>query len=397
MEAKKLVLYVLAGVNFTHIMFTMVLMPLGDELMREFDITAFQFSHLISVYALAAFFSGLAAVFLIDKYNRKTTLLFLFTGFWIAASGCSIVGSYEQLLLFRFIAGAFGGVIGAVALAIVSDLYTFKERGAAIGLLMAGFSAAAALGVPVGLLIADLLSWRATFLFVGIMGVIFTILIWIKFPLLEINKEKHKLKKLYGPLKLIFTSPNQLKALGAAFVLILGHFLIIPFIAPFMIRNVGFDMLEISYLYFAGGLLTVFSTPVIGKITDRIGPLRSTFSFMLFSFIPVVLLTQMPKTSFIYGLLIIILFYVLGSGRMIGPQTIITAAAPPETRGAFMSLKSSLQQLAIAFAGFISGLVVFTDGPDELFVNYNYLGYLSIFICLLALGLIRVIRVAKGN
>ncbi|TVQ47316.1 MAG: MFS transporter [Saprospirales bacterium] len=397
MKAKKMVLYVLAGVNFTHIMFTMVLMPLGDELMREFNISAFQFSHLITAYALAAFFSGLAAVFFMDRFNRKTTLLFLFTAFWIAASGCSLVRSYEQLLLLRFMAGAFGGILGAVALAIVSDLYSFKERGTAIGLLMAGFSAAAALGVPVGLLIADWLSWRATFLFVGVMGIFFTILILIKFPPLEVKSDEYKLKKLFEPIKQITTSANQLKALVAAFTIILGHFLIIPFIAPFMIRNVGFSMTEISYLYFAGGFLTIFSTPIIGKLTDRIGSLRSGVIFMILSFLPVVLLTHMSKATFIYGLIVIGLFYVLGSGRMIGPQTIITAAAPPETRGAFMSLKSSVQQLAIAFAGFFSGLIVFTDGPDEIFVNYDNLGYLSILICLVALGLIKLVKIARGN
>ena len=392
-----MVVYVLAGVNFTHIMFTMVLMPLGDELMREFDISAFQFSHLITAYAIAAFLSGLAAVFLMDRFNRKTTLLFLFTAFWIAASGCSLVGSYEQLLLLRFLAGAFGGLLSAVALAIVSDLYSFKERGAAIGLLMAGFSAAAALGVPVGLLIADWLSWRVTFLFVGLMGMIFTILILIKFPPLEVQSEEYKLQKLFEPIKQIIASANQIKALVAAFVLILGHFLIIPFIAPFMIRNVGFSMTEISYLYFAGGFFTIFSTPIIGKITDRIGSLRSGVIFMILSFLPVVLLTQMSTTTFVYGLFVIAMFYVLGSGRMIGPQTIITAAAPPETRGAFMSLKSSVQQLAIAFAGFFSGLIVFTDGADEIFVNYDKLGYLSILICLVALGLIKLVNVARGN
>ena len=397
MKAEKPILYVLAGVNFTHIMFTMVLMPLGDELMTEFDISAFQFSHLVSVYALAAFFSGIAAIFLIDKFNRKTTLLFLFTGFWIAATGCSLAETYNQLLSMRFVAGAFGGVIGAVALAIVSDLYTFKERGAAIGLLMAGFSAAAALGVPIGLIIADWFSWRITFLFVGFLGILFSFLIFFIFPSLEVKVEKKIPQKGFQPLLSILGSANQLKALIAAFVIILGHFLIIPFIAPYMIRNVGFNMQEISYIYFVGGLLTIFSTPAIGKITDRMGAIQSALIFMFLSFVPVILLTQMVESGLFYGLLITTLFFVLGSGRMIAPQTIITAAAPPETRGAFMSLKSSLQQLSIAVAGFLSGIMVYTDEIGGKFVNYDWVGYISVVICILAVFLITKVSVARGN
>lgn len=387
----------LAGVNFTHIMFTMILMPLGDEFMVEFGIDALQFSHLVTVYALAAFVSGFAGIFLMDLYDRKKSLLFLYSGFWLAVLACSFVRSYEQLLLLRFISGAFGGVIGALALAIVSDLFSFKKRSSALGILMAGFSAAAALGIPFGLILADWYSWRTTFVFISALAAGITVFIVFLFPSIQPPVQNYKLSLFKNPLVDIFKSKNQLLALGLAFTLILGHFLIIPFIAPYMIRNVGFDMQQISYIYLVGGTLTVFSTPLIGKLTDRTGPFRGMILFMGLSFIPVLILTQLGETSLFFGLVVTSLFFVLGSGRMIAPQTIITAAAPPETRGGFMSLKSSLQQLSIAVASFVSGMIVVLDENKEYFENYDKVGYLSILVCILAIAMAGKVKVARGN
>nr|MBS0036803.1 MFS transporter [Saprospiraceae bacterium] len=397
MKPKKLILLILAGVNFTHIMFTMILMPLGDEFMEEFGINALEFSHLVSVYAFAAFFSGFAGIFLIDRFDRKKSLLFLYSGFWIAALACSTVSSYYQLLALRFISGAFGGVIGALALAVVSDLFSFKERSSAIGILMAGFSAAAALGIPFGLILADWYNWRITFVFIGGLGAVITLFIIFLFPAIAPPETTYKLSFLKNPLREILKDRNQVRALGVAFILILGHFLIIPFIAPYMIRNVGFNMQEISYIYLIGGTLTVFSTPIIGRLSDRMGAVRSMVVFMILSFIPVVLLTNMGHSPVVYGLVVTSLFFVLGSGRMIAPQTIITAAAPTETRGGFMSLKSSLQQLSIASASLISGLVVVLEEDSGVFINYDWVGYLSIAICILAVLLARKVKVARGN
>jgi MFS transporter, DHA1 family, inner membrane transport protein len=392
----KLILFTLAGVNFTHIMFTMILMPLGDVFMEEFSISALQFSHLVTVYAFAAFLSGFVGIFLMDRFNRKTTLLFLYSGFAVTAFGCGLVQNYEQLLILRCISGAFGGVIGALALSIVSDLFPFRERSSALGILMAGFSAAAALGVPFGLMLADWFNWRLPFFFIGGLGFLLTAFILLTFPGIRPEADSRRMTLWDNPLVHITKDKNQVMALTVAFFLVLGHFIIIPFIAPYMIRNAGFDMQQISYIYLIGGGLTVFSTPAIGNLTDRIGPAKALWLFMSLSFLPVVLLTNLWEVNVVFGLVVTSAFFVLGSGRMIAPQTMITASAPTETRGGFMSLKSSLQQLSIALSSFICGLIVQVS-HDGTFVNYDLVGYLSIAICLFAIYLAMKLKVAAGN
>ena len=98
----------------------------------------------------------------------------------------------------------------------------------------------------------------------------------------------------------------------------------------------------------------------------------------------------------VIALVITSAFFVLGSGRMIAPQAMITAAVGPANRGSFMSAKSALQQLAIALAAFVSGQVVTESAGGEL-LRYDWVGYLSVGVCLIALYLARRLKVAEGN
>jgi predicted MFS family arabinose efflux permease len=397
LDARKSALFILASINFTHIMDAMIMMPLGDLFMQLFLITPGEFSMLVSSYAVGAFISSLLGSFYLDLYDRKKALLFIYSGFKIGTILCAVSGTYVLLLSVRFITGLFGGMIGALVLSVVSDLYPFEKRGNAIGYLMAAFSAAAALGVPTGLFLADQFSWRAPFLFIGGAGFLITILITLKFPSLKAHLSEidpnRSIKSIFLD---IFTDRNQTNALLLGIILVFGHFVIIPFIAPYMTRNVGFTQGQITYIYLIGGILTVFSSPLIGKMTDRIGALKSFRILMVISFVPVILITNLPLVAVPVALVVTSFFFVFGSGRMIPPQTLITAAVGPKNRGSFMSVKSALQQLGIALAAAISGFIVTFDESEQL-ANYEWVGVLSIVVSLCAMMLAGKLIVAKGN
>ncbi len=56
-----------------------------------------------------------------------------------------------MLLAARVVTGAFGGVLGGIAMAIIGDVFPDERRGRATGILMSAFSLASVLGVPFGL------------------------------------------------------------------------------------------------------------------------------------------------------------------------------------------------------------------------------------------------------
>ena len=398
MEQKdRLILWALAGINFTHIMDVMIMMPLGDIFMQEFGIAPDQFSLLLSSYAIGAFLSSVVGLFILDRFDRKKAMMLLYAGFALGTLGCGFAPNYSFLLTVRFITGSFGGMIGALVLSIVSDQFPFERRGKAMGVLMSAFSAAAALGVPFGLFLADQFSWHAPFIFLGLVGVVWWFFLRYSIPDMSDHMTNgippFSMKKVLSE---IFTDLNQIRALVLGFILIFGHYVIIPFITPYMIRNVGFTQSQVTYIYLLGGMLTVFSSPILGRLTDRLGALRVFTVTLFLSFIPVVVMTNLPPVPVILALVVTSAFFVFGSGRMIAPQAMITAAVGPSNRGSFMSAKSALQQLAIAIAAFISGQIV-TEGAEGHLVHYSWVGYLSVGVCLIALYLARNLKIAEGN
>ena len=390
-------LYALAVINFSHIIDSMLIMPLGDIFIEIFEINALQYSYLVSSYALGAVVSSITAFLYLDRFDRKHALVFLYTGFVVGTLCCGFANSFWMLVIFRFLTGAFGGIIGALAFAIVSDLYKFVERGKAMGVLMAAFSAASALGVPFGLYLAASYSWRMPFLGLGGLGVILLLFIIFKFPNIRAHIDHADVApSVKRTIRMLVYDKNQLNALLLGMVLVLGHFIIIPFISPYMIRNVGFTQMDVTKIFLFGGIAMVFSAPLVGRLTDKFGVMRIFTIFIFLSFIPTIAITQMGPNLIWYGLFYTTLFFIFASSRMIPANTIITAAVGSENRGSFMSMKSALQQLAIALASLLSGTIVVIN-EEGLYENYDYVGYLSVLICLLSIYLCSKLRVAKGN
>lgn len=394
---RSFLLFLLATINFTHIIDSMLIMPLADLFIKEFDINAAQYSLLVSGYAFAATLSGIAGIFLLDRFDRKSALLFIYLGFSFGTLLSGFVDSYELLLGLRIITGLFGGIIGAMVLSVVSDLFAFHERGKAMGYLFAAFSAASAFGIPFGIYLADLQTWKLPFIIIGCLGIGIATMLLFVFPKMENHLSmQSKEISLRKTILTIWSDKNQVNALVAGFVLILAHFMIIPFISAYLIRNVGLTQTEIAYQFFLGGIFTLFTSPIVGRFTDSKGVMPVFTFMMLISFIPTIYIVTMPQVPLWMALTATTAFFIFASGRMISPNTIITAAAPQKNRGSFMSLKSSLQQFAIALAGIASGQIIYINDKG-LYENYHVVGILSVVLGIISIFFVRKIKVAQGN
>src|SRR3954465_10746433 len=102
---QKIVLRLLAAINFTHILDFMIMMPLGNYLMPYFNITPQQFSLLVAAYTLSAGISGFIAAFFVDRHDRKKVLLVGYIGFLAGTTACGLAPSYQLLLTARLLAG----------------------------------------------------------------------------------------------------------------------------------------------------------------------------------------------------------------------------------------------------------------------------------------------------
>jgi MFS transporter, DHA1 family, inner membrane transport protein len=386
---EKLLILILALVNFTHIMDFMIMMPLGTFLMPLFNINPQEFSWIVSVYSISAGISGFIAAFFVDRFNRKNVLLFGYSGFILGTFGCALAPGYISLLLARTFAGAFGGLIGAQVLAIVGDTFPYEKRGTVMGAIMTAFSAASVIGVPAGLYFAAEYSWHSPFIAIVALGIIIIVLIFKYVP--DMNSHKVEKKVREKPLMLInniLANRNLLTGLTLSVVMMLGHFVVIPFFAPYMSSNVGFTEHQISYIYLVGGILTIFTGPLIGKMADKTGKLKTLTIFLLLSLIPILIITHMQATPIYLALVITGLFFVFAGGRMIPGQAMLTSIAEPKLRGGFMGVNSSIQQLMAGFASLLAGAII-VKSPTGILMNYDLIGYIAVAFSILAIFVAR--------
>lgn len=391
---ERIILIILSGINFTHILDFMIMMPLGAYLMPYFSITPFQFSLLVSAYTISAAVSGFAAAFFVDRYDRKKILIYAYGLFLMGSIACGLAPNYYALFAARIFAGVFGGLIGAQVVSIVSDTFNYERRGVAMGAIMSAFSLASTIGMPFALQLANVVSWHAPFIMVGVMGLLLLPLIQIYLPSMQshINTSAHHPERKITVLLHVIKSPEQYKAILFTFLMMLGHFLVIPFINPFLQNNVGFSKEFTPLIYLVGGVASFFASNYLGKLADVYGKMR-IFTICVFSALPmVVLLTNMPANqNYIAVLILFGLWFSASSGRGVTGSAMVTNVVRPEQRGSFQSFNSSMQQLGTGLASLIAGMVVGKDAVTGKLINYDVVGYMSIVVLLLCVYIARIV------
>ena len=388
-------IFTLAAIQFTHILDVMIIMPLGKQFMEIFDISPAEFSFIVSTYAYAAAISGFLSAFWVDRFDRKKAMLVLYFGFTISTFACAWAPDYWFLLAARIISGAFGGVMTAVILSVIGDVFPYQKRGRATGYVMMAFSVASVVGVPSGIWIAAKYDWRMTFKVVGAIATVFLFLIYFKIPTLKGHIKKGIVEK--NPIKIlrpIFTNNNQMSALLFSMTLIFGHFAIIPFIAPYMQFNIGFSDEQISYIYFVGGLFSVVCLPLVGNLADKFGKKRVFIIGSILAIGSILWITNLHTTSIMVALMATSSYFVASGSRNVPATAIVTSVVQPENRGSFMSIRTSVNQFAMGASAQIAGLIV-VENADGTLGNYQYVGLFAVLMSLFALAMVIRLRVVS--
>jgi predicted MFS family arabinose efflux permease len=385
-------LFLLAGLNFTHILDFMIMMPLSNYLIPAFKITAFQFSILVASYSISAFISGLIIAMVIDRFDRKRSLLFAYAGFLIGTIACGFAPTYGLLLSARIIAGLFGGIIGAQVLSIVADLFVYERRGTAMGAVMSAFAAASILGVPLSLYLTNLFkfNWHVPFILIGSFGILLVPLIIRFIPSMTGHIKIYKQGSAISALTSLFKVREQRAVLFFSGVLMMGHFLIIPFINPYIEFNKGFSKELIPMIYLFGGIASLVGAIFLGRYSDKVGKLPVFLWSVFLSLFMALIITKMPNVHFSLVLCFFSVWFVLATTRAITAQAMISEVVKPEQRGSFMSVNGSIQQLGSGLAALAAGAIVITEKSGKI-SNYNWVGILSILVLAISMILGRIV------
>jgi predicted MFS family arabinose efflux permease len=385
---QKFVIFVLAVTMFSVVLDFMIMSPLGDLLMKSLSLKPSQFGGAVSVYAFSAGVAGFLTAGFADRFDRKKLLLFFYTGFILGTFFCSVAPTYETLLAARIVTGLFGGVIGSICMAIITDLFDIHHRGRVMGFVQMGFGASQVLGIPIGLYIANHWGWRAPFVMVGLLAALTALIIAFRLkPVtshLSMQIERSPLNHLWNT----FKKRNYRIGFLATTLLSIGGYMMMPFGSAFAINNLKITQEQLPMLFMISGCTSLVVLPLIGKISDKIDKYKIFVAASIWMMVVVVLYTNLSATPL---WLVMIFNVVLMMGilsRMVPAGALTTAIPAMQDRGAFMSINASVQQIAGGVAAAAGGMIVQQKDKFSPLEHYNTLGYVMIFISLISMFLL---------
>ena len=382
-------LLTMAAIQFTTVLDFMVIMPLAPQFTRVFGLSAQQFGWLISAYTFAAAVAGIVASVFIDRFERKRLLLVIYVGFVAAAIVTAAAQNLPMLLLARALAGVFGGVLYGVIFTVIGDTIPEARRGRATGVVMTSFAVSTVAGVPIALLLSNAFNWRAAFVLVAASGAINA---WIArktlpnvahAPATAAGEVRHD-GSTWTEFRRTLTFPNHLRAFIFTFLMMISGFMVIPYISLYITSNIGLPEAQLPLVYLAGGVATFFTARWFGRWADRAGKRQAYRWIALASIVPLLAITHAPALPLFATLIVAVMFFVFVSGRMVPGMAVVTSAARPGGRGAFMTLNGAVMQIGSGCAATLSGALIQRLQSGAL-LHYNWVGWIAAIATLIAI------------
>lgn len=395
---QKLVITVLALTQFTVVLDFMVMSPLGDKLMKAMALTTSQFGVAVFSYAFSAGISGFLTAGFADSFDRKKLLLFFYIGFIVGTLFCGMANTYPLLIAARIFTGVFGGVIGSISMAIVSDLFALEQRGRVMGFMQMGFGASQVLGIPISLFIANVWGWQSPFFMIVGLALVIWITILVKMKPITKHLDEKKENNAFKHLIHTISQRNYRIGFMATALMSLGGFMIMPWGSVYAINNLNVSEDQLPILFMISGIATLLIMPLIGKLSDKIDKFKIFVIASLWMIVVVLIYANLVPVPF-WVVVLLNVFMMMGvMARMVPSVALVSALPELHDRGAFMSINSSLQQLAGGVAAAIGGMIVVQKDNFSPIENYDTLGLVvAVFVVVCMFMLRRVSKIVMSK
>ncbi|WP_239324939.1 MFS transporter [Snodgrassella gandavensis] len=351
-------------------------LPAGFLLLisEDLSVTEAQAGQLVTLYALGSLLSAIPLTIATQSWNRKKLLVTVILGFGITNFMTAYFLSFTMILIARFLAGVFAGLLWAMVAGYATRIVSDDKKGRAITIVMLGVPIALSIGIPLGTLIGQLVGWRLTFHIITIISLLLVILICLKLPNLEALKTKKK-----NPIFSVLSIPYVKSILVINFIFAFGHNIFYTYISPYL--QLSGNEMNVDVVLFIFGISSIISIAIVGIFIDKY--LRKLIILSLSFFAISGLLFYVFDN--IYSLILVsIVVWGLAFG---GGATLFQTASAKitgESADIAQSLLVSLWNLAIAGGVFCGGMLLNVFDARVLPIMMCILLVLALFMVLFA-------------
>ncbi|WP_027576898.1 MFS transporter [Bradyrhizobium sp. WSM1743] len=391
-----LLIALLAFMQFTIILDFIIMSPLGAILMPSLNITAGQFGVAVSAYAFSAGLSGILAAGFADRFDRKRLLLFFYVGFTLGTLLCAAAQNYHVLLLGRIVTGLFGGVIGSVVLAIITDLFPLQMRGRVMGFIQTAFAASQVLGIPAGLFLANHWNWHVCFVAIVVLSIAAIAIIAFAMEPVDAHLKLKQDRNPFHHLIATVAEPRYTLAFAVTTLLATGGYMLMPFSSAYTVHNLGIDITHLPTIYLVSGLFSIVTGPLVGRASDAFGKYPTFVFGCAMTVLMVLIYTNLGHVSLVTAITVNVLMFIGIFSRMIPSQALMSAIPAPDQRGSFSAVSASLQQLSGGLGSVLAGAII-AQGADGSLIHFDRIGYVVVTTTIVTLVMMYFVQKAVAE
>ncbi|PLA35101.1 MFS transporter [Corynebacterium amycolatum] len=377
------------GIGVTEFVAMGLLPYIADAFGRDEDAAG----RMISMYALGVVVGAPLITVLTGSIPRRRMLLLLMAAFTIgngATVWAGTLGSFEAVMVSRFIAGLPHGAYFSVAALVAASLAKPGQRGKMVALSGVGLSVATVIGVPAAQVLGQMYGWRSAFAFVAVIGLIALVSLWFAVPHMNRMPKTRPMDELSA-----LVTPQVLLTVAIGTVGFGGMFAVYTYITWTMTREAGMSENHIWIVLMAYGIGMVVGTYIGGWLSDRIGE----WGIMVALVLMVIMLSAFYFTSqnAVLGTINFLLIGLLGSVLVPNLQTrLMDVAGRAQTLAA--ALNQAALNMANAFGAALGGWVISSGyGYRAPALGGATLAMLAIFIALPTIVLYRRSQAKKSE
>ncbi|WP_334152656.1 MFS transporter [Microbacterium sp.] len=330
------------------------------EMAEALDVTPGQAGQTVTVTALVGLVVAPTIGLMFPRLDRRSLLVWMALAAAVSNLIVAISPNLIIILLARFLLGAAISAFWAMSITVASTLAGPRHLGRGVMFTSAGVSLATVAGVPLGVMLSELVDWRMVFAIAGVLMVLLSVALRFALPSVPAAQA--------SSLRLLVDTMRRpgigLGMLGHVFV-VLGHFSAYTYVRLALERIPDVDASTIVVLLALFGLGGLAGNITIGLVIDR--------SFAFFSvFAPLVIAVSVLAMILLSGSIIGVAVVVLVWGFFFSSWLIVANTwvghRMPDRLEAGGSLVVVGFQGAIALAAGFGGLLVDTLSVELVYV-----------------------------
>lgn len=363
-----------------------VVASLLPEIAGDTGVSLVQAGYLVVTYAFAYAIGAPIIAAITGGLDRRLVLAGSALVFVLGALLASIAPTYMLLLIARLLIAVVAGLYAATAQATAVAISEPHHRARAISVIVGGTTLAVAFGAPLGAFISSYAGWRGTYLFIALIGVLATLIVWLLLPR-GLYADKMTLAKRLS----VIRHPGLLPALLTMLLYMTSGFAVYTYIAVVAVQGVGLGREYLPIILLAFGVGAALGNFIGGQLADRLGATKTVIAASILNTAALLIVSWiMTLPHEIAGTLLIGHMVLWGVIAWMFPpaQASRILAIAPESAPLALSLNYSALYLGVAIGSMIGGLVITNLG-------LGYLGTIGSIFSLLGLVVIRLARTTR--